>query len=143
MKIQGTYTLPARREQVWQLLTDPQRLPDCLPGCEQLLAAGDDRYQVKLKLGIAAISGNYSGSVELSEKKPPVSLRMKVEGRGAPGFLSGEGKIELTENDGHTEVRYSGEAKVGGLIASVGNRMIEMAARRVIQQFFENAAKKL
>lgn len=143
MKVQGSYILPAKREKVWQLLTDPQRLPDCLPGCEQLIAVGNDRYQVKLKLGIAAISGNYSGSIELTEKKPPASFRMKVEGRGTPGFLSGEGRIELAEKDGQTEVRYSGEAKVGGLIASVGSRMIELAARRIIQQFFENAAKKL
>lgn len=143
MKLQGAHLLPARREQVWELLTDPQRLAKCLPGCERLDAVGPDRYKVAIKFAIAAISGNYSGSVELADKKPPHSLRMKLEGKGVPGFMSGEGTIELVEKGGQTEVRYSGEAKVGGMIAAVGQRMIEAAAKRILQQFFDSAARQL
>ncbi len=143
MKIQGHYTLPAKREVVWQLLNDPQRLAACLPGCEQLEAVGVDHYQVRLRLGIAAISGHYTGSVKLTEKKPPVSCRMSVEGRGAAGFVQGEAKIELVRDGEQTIVRYAGEANVGGLIASVGNRMIKLAARRILEQFFANVASQL
>lgn len=143
MKIQGSYLLPASREQVWGLLTDPERLARILPGCDRLEPAGPDRYKVAVKLAIAAISGNYSGSVELAEKKPPHSLRLKMEGKGVPGFMSGTAWLELVDKAGQTEVRYSGEAKVGGLIAAVGQRMIEAAAKRVLQQFFEAAATQL
>jgi carbon monoxide dehydrogenase subunit G len=128
---------------VWELLTDPEKLAKLLPGCERLDADGPDKYKVAIKFAIAAISGNYSGGVELSEKKPLESLRMRLEGKGAPGFMNGEGQIALAEKSGHTEVKYEGEAHVGGLIASVGQRMIEAAAKRIIQQFFESAAKQL
>ena len=41
--------------------------------------------------------------------------------------------------------RYEGEARVGGVIASVGRRMIEVAvaSKKIIQQFFDAAAAKL
>lgn len=96
-------------------------------------------------MGIAAFSGKFEGAVQLADEKPPESFRMSVEGRGAPGFMKGVGTIKLHEDKkaNHTEVRYSGEAQVGGVIASVGNRMIEAAAKKIIQQFFDAAASQL
>ena len=143
MKIEGTALLPGTREEVWQLFTDPQRLARILPGSQELVPDGSDRYKVSVKFGIAAITGKYAGTVVLSGKKQPDSLRMHVEGKGVPGFMKGEGRIALREKGGQTEVHYSGEAQVGGLIASVGQRIIEVAAKKIIQQFFESAAAQL
>jgi uncharacterized protein len=143
VKLEGTAKLPARRKEVWELLTDPKRLAKCLPGAQSLEPDGPDRYKVAMKFGIAAFSGNFQGAVELAEKKPPESLKMRVEGRGAPGFMKGEGTISLREKNGQTEVSYSGEAQVGGVIASVGQRMMEVAAKKIVQQFFDSAAKEL
>ncbi len=143
MKIEGSYTLAAMREEVWNLLNDPARLARCLPGAERLEPDGPDRYKVAVKFGVAAISGKYAGAVELAEKRPPSSLKMRVEGKGLPGFMKGEGRIELMEKGSKTEVYYSGEAQVGGVIASVGQRMIEAAAKKIVQQFFESAQREL
>ena len=143
MKLQGSYLLPAKPQEVWNLLTDPERLAKCLPGCERLEPQGNNRYSAVLKLGLAAISGSYRGSVELTDLDPPNSYRMKVEGKGAAGFMRGEGRIELREKRGKAELRYDGEAQVGGMIAAVGQRMMEAAARRILQQFFESAAELL
>jgi uncharacterized protein len=143
VKLSGTATLPAKREQVWELLNDPNRLAKCLPGAERLEPDGPDRYKVAVKLGIAAISGNFQGSVELAEKKPPESLKMRLEGRGAPGFMKGEGTISLRSKGTETEVHYDGKAQVGGVIASVGQRMIEATAKKIVVQFFDAAAQEL
>lgn len=143
MKIEGRSELSGSREQVWKLFTDPAKLEKLLPGAERLEPDGPDRYKIAVKFGIAAISGKYSGAVELADQKPPSSLRIKVEGKGTPGFMKGEGNLALTEKAGGTEVRYTGEVQVGGLIASVGQRMIEAAAKKIIQQFFEAASAEL
>ena len=143
MKVQGTVLLPAGREQVWEMLTDPAKLAKLLPGCEKLEPDGPDRYKVAIKFALAAISGSYSGSVAMSEQKKPESLRMVLEGKGTPGFMRGEGRIRLTEKKGQTELHYEGEAQVGGMIAAVGQRMIDVAAKKIIQQFFDSAAAQL
>lgn len=143
MKLSGTAALPAKPDQVWELLNDPERLAKCLPGAERLEPDGPDRYKVAMKFGIAAFSGKFQGSVELAEKIPLESLKMRVEGRGAPGFMKGEGTISLRGKGSETEVKYEGEAHVGGVIASVGQRMIEVAAKKIVAQFFEAAAREL
>lgn len=143
MKLEGTALLPGTRQQVWEFLTDPNRLVKALPGAEKLEPDGPDRYKVSVKFGIAAITGKYAGAVALTDQQPPDSLRMKVEGKGTPGFMKGDGRLQLTQKGGETEVHYAGEAQVGGLIASVGQRMIEAAAKKIVQQFFESAAAQL
>jgi carbon monoxide dehydrogenase subunit G len=143
MKLAGQYLLPALPVKVWELLTDPQRLAKLLPGCERLDPDGPDRFKAAVKFGIAAISGKYAGTLEFSDKKPPKSMRMKISGKGIPGFVDGVGHIELEEKDGQTELRYTGEAQVGGMIASVGQRMIEGASRKIMDQFFAGVAEEL
>ena len=143
MKLAGTASLPALPSEVWSLLTDPSRLSRLLPGCERLEPDGPDRFKAAVKFGIAAISGKYAGTVEFEQKKPPHSLILKLDGKGLPGFVKGEGRIELTPNGAETEVAYTGEAQVGGLIASVGQRMLDAAARKIVQQFFDSAKSEL
>jgi uncharacterized protein len=143
VKLAGTASLAAPPDEVWSLLTDASRLSRLLPGCERLEADGPDRYKVAVKFGIAAISGKYAGTLEFAHKKPPHSLILKMDGKGLPGFVKGEGRIELTAKGGDTEIAYTGEAQVGGLIASVGQRMLDAAARKIVHQFFEAAKAEL
>ena len=144
MKLAGTVALPAPPDEVWSLFTDPARLSRLLPGCERLEPDGPDRYKAAVKFGIAAITGKYAGTLEFAEKKPPHSLVLKMDGRGLPGFVKGEGRIELTRKGGSdTELTYTGEAQVGGVIASVGQRMLDAAARKIVQQFFDSAKSEL
>ena len=143
MKIDGNAVLPASPADVWALLTDPTRLAHLLPGCERLDPDGPDRFKAAVKFAVAAISGNYAGTLEFVEKKPPHSLILKLDGKGLPGFVTGQGKIELASHGGDTEVHYSGEAQVGGMIAAVGQRLIEGVARKIVQQFFDSATAEL
>ncbi len=143
MKLVGTHILPAAKQQVWDLFNDPERLAKLLPGCEKLEPIAPDHYKAIIKFSLAAFTGSYTGSVRLSDRKPPESMRMKVEGKGGPGFMKGEGQLTLRDSGESTTVEYEGDAQVGGLIAAVGSRMIDAAAKKILQQFFEAAAREL
>lgn len=143
MKIEGSHSLVGPRQRVYGLLTDPVALAKLMPGCEKLEPAGTDAYRVKMKLGIAALSGSYQGTVKLSDQKPPESLRLAVQARAPGGIAEGSGTLRLEEKAGKTTVHYAGEVKVSGMLASVGQRLLDSAARTVIGQFFKNLEKEL
>lgn len=143
MKVSGTHILNAPRKRVWQLLNDPAFLKLCLPGCESMAAIGPDQYQATLTIGIAAVKGRYTGTVTLSEKEPPQRFKMQVEGKGPGGFMQGTGLLELADDPQGTKVTYQGDVQVGGPIASVGQRLLEGAAKMLIGQFFSAVNKQL
>lgn len=136
MKLSGTYTFPAPRERVWRFLNDPERLAHCIPGCEKLETIGESEYAGQVNVGIAAIKGVYQGRVKLEDIRPPVHYRMLLDGKGRQGFVKGSGTVDLEEQDGGTLLRYAGEAQIGGPLASVGQRMIDGAAKTMTAQFF-------
>lgn len=142
MKIEGTHTLAAPRHRVYQLLSDPRTLAKALPGCEKFEPAGADTFKVKIKLGLAALSGAYQGMVKLSEQRPPDHLRLTMNSRGPWGFVDGDGTLTLEDKGGQTLVRYSGDLKVGGIVASVGQRLLDGAARKVIGEFFDSLSRE-
>ena len=143
MKLEGSYKVPARREVVFKNLLNPDVLARALPGCEKLVPNPDGSYSAELKMGIAMVKGTYRGRVEILDPAPPEHFRMKVDGQGSGGFLKGEGTLTLSEEGAETLISYSGEAQVGGLIASVGQRMILSAARQIVDKFFQAFAKQL
>jgi carbon monoxide dehydrogenase subunit G len=143
MKLSGSVILAAPPESVWTAINDPIILAKCLPGCERLDPDGPDRFKAAVSFGLAAISGKYAGSLELIEKKPPHSMLLKMEGMGIPGFVKGQGRVELRAKGKQTELHYEGEAQVGGMIAAIGQRMIEAASKKIVAQFFEKFSVEL
>ena len=128
---------------VWNFLTDANRISECLPGCEKLTQTGEGSYDLQMKFGVGSISGVFSGSIRLHDLQPTSEYQMTVNGSGSPGFVKGEGTVQLAADDTGTLLRYSGDVSAGGAIASLGQRMIGGAARMVIDQFFKCVSGKL
>jgi len=136
MKIEGTHQLHAPRNRVYQLLTNPEVLKRCIPGCERLERTAENTYSATMKAGVGSIKGIFNGTVKLEDLRSPEHFRMVVEGKGTPGFLKGTGELDLEDQGQDTLVHYSGDVQVGGTIASVGQRMIQATAKMTAAQFF-------
>jgi carbon monoxide dehydrogenase subunit G len=136
MDLTGSYTFAAPAARVWALLNDPEVIASCLPGCDRLEPLGDDRFRANLSLAVAAISGQYAGTVAIVDKQPPQSYRLVVEGSGKAGFVKGEARIELVDQSGATTVNVSGQGQVGGLMARVGQRLLGSVSQMMMDRFF-------
>ena len=143
MKFEGSYDLPAPREKVWAALLDPAQLVTAMPGCEKLEAIGEGEYRAILKVGVAAVKGTFEGKVKLSNLEPPSRYKMAVEGSGGPGFVRGEATMELADLENGTRVTYRADIQVGGLIASVGQRMLGGVSKMMVDQFFLRMSEQL
>ncbi len=143
MDVQGTYTFAAPLDRVWTVLLDPQALQAALPACKEFRQVGQDEYEATMSIGIGAVKGTYTGKVQVRDKEPQTRYRLAVEGSGRPGFVNGEGLIELEEKEGATIVTYQGRAQVGGMIAGVGQRLISASAQLIIGQFFKAMERQI
>ena len=140
MKFTAVYKVPAPREKVFTAITDPAVLQRCIEGCEKMVKTSEDSYDAHLKIGLAGMKGSYVGKVQLKEVKPPESYTLIISGKGGPGFVNGTAKISLVEKNGETELQCDADAQVGGLIAAIGSRLIEAAAKRMADDFFKKLA---
>ncbi|MCB9433607.1 MAG: carbon monoxide dehydrogenase subunit G [Ardenticatenaceae bacterium] len=134
MKVEGSYTFAAPRDVVWPMLLDPEVLANVMPGCEELKEVGENQYVGVLKIKVGPVQGKFNGEVTLTDIAAPNSYNMVVDGKGPAGFVKGDGGLRLEEEGSTTIMHYSGDAQVGGRIASVGQRLLDTSAKAIIRQ---------
>jgi carbon monoxide dehydrogenase subunit G len=136
MDIFSSYTFNAPPDRVWDVLMDPDAIASCIPGCDRFEPDGEDRYKVTLTVALAAITGSYNGTVQLTDKTPLQSYRLVMEGHGRPGFVKGTSIIALRPDGAATTVDVSGAVHTGGPIARLGQRLIGGVAKMTMDRFF-------
>ncbi len=142
MKIHGSHALPADAARAYQLLQDPDVLASCMPGCEQLVKVAEGTYEMKMKMVLAAVSGQFDGKVRITDPDPPHSFKLVVEGTGRIGFMKGEGLLRITPGGEQCTVQYDGDVHVGGTIAAVGQRLIDSTSKLMIKRFFDKLCER-
>ena len=138
MKIAGEYTFEAPPEKVWDGLMNPEVMAATMPGAEKLELVGENQYESALNMKVGPVEGKFLGRIELDNIDPPNGYTMKVDGQGAQGFVKATARIDIAAAGDGTRMTYDGEAHVGGRIASVGQRLVESAAKAIIKQSLES-----
>ena len=136
MKLSGSYEFDAAPKKVWQTLTDPEALRGCIPGCEKMDSLGNDEYTATVTISMGPIRSKFDAKVTMVDLQPFESYKLVVEGNGPSGFVRGESQIKLSENGNKTTVDVDSDSSSGGLLARVGQRMIESFARSMMDRFF-------
>jgi len=144
MKLSGSATLHAPAEQIFNSMQDPNFLVRTIPGCQQLEVIGPDEYQMTITAGVASIKGTYLGNVRMVDPVPPQAYTLKASAQSAVGTVDADARISLADGGGGTtELRYDADAKIGGTIAGVGQRVLTGVARKMAGEFFAAVDREL
>lgn len=139
MELASQQQLPVDQQQAWEALNDIELLARAIPGCESITASGENTYDLLVAAAIGPVKAKFKGKLELLDIQAPNAYTMQFNGQGGPaGFGKGSARVELSPGaDGGTTLSYSVNAQVGGKIAQVGSRLVEMAAQKMAQEFFD------
>ena len=138
MELTGSRTVAAPVEQVWRSLHDPVALKSSIPGCESIVAEGEDAFRVAMVAKVGPVSARFVGRARLSDVDAPRAYSIRFEGSGGPaGFVNGDVRITLaSDGAGSTTLGYHAKGQVGGKLAQLGSRLIDGAATKVVEDFF-------
>lgn len=139
MEMNGSQIIPASREDVWAALNNPDVLRQAIPGCKELEQTGDNQLAATVVAKVGPVKATFKGEVTLENMNPPESYTIVGEGKGGiAGFAKGGADVTLSEVEGGTQLDYNVDAKVGGKLAQLGSRLIDGAAAKLANEFFEN-----
>ena len=142
MQLKGHKLIDAHPSVCYRVLTNPESLVKTMPGLKTLTAIEDGKYRAELEMGVAAIKGRYVGLMSIENAIPNESYRLVMDGQGPGGFVNVNLLVQFQEVDQGCDVLYEGEAKVGGTVAGVGQRMLSGVATFTMNTFFGNVAKE-
>ncbi|MEL7591520.1 MAG: carbon monoxide dehydrogenase subunit G [Anaerolineaceae bacterium] len=144
MKVEGDHLFKAPREVVFEMFNDPNALSAAVPGMQKMVKIDESHYEAVLGIRVGPVSANFSGTLALTDEVPPESVTLIVEGKGGAGFVKGVGYVKFEDlGDETTLLKYTGDANIGGTLASVGQRMIDSVAKSMFKTVFEKLDKIL
>ncbi len=145
MQFSGTVTIAASRDRVWNFVSDPQQMGGCGPGVESVELIDNDHFRAKAKVGVGPISAKFTIDAEFTERTEPDRARVRARGK-APGNAV-DGTAEMTLSDGSdagtTVMDWTADVQFSGMMASLGARLIEGTANKLIGQTFTCVKSKL
>ena len=136
MKLSGSYQINLEKQKVWEALNDPEILKKTIPGCEKFKKNSDTEFSATATNKIGPFNASFTGNIELKDLNPPHSYKISGSGNSPVGFASGEAEVKLEDENGGTKLIYTVKANVGGKIAQVGSRLIDMTAKKMADIFF-------
>ena len=144
MEMTGEQLIHASQADTWAALNDPEMLKACVPGCESIERASDTEYAVLMTARIGPVSAKFKGKMTLSNLNPPHSYSIAFEGQGGvAGFAKGGADVALTPEGPDTKLSYKVKANVGGKLAQIGSRLVDAAANKIANDFFNAFNEKV
>lgn len=139
MQLANSLLLPVSQAQAWDALNDTTLLQAAIPGCESITASGPSQYEVVVMAAVGPVRVRFKGRLALADQDPPRAYTIHFEGQGGPaGHGKGQAQVTLAaEGARQTRLSYTAQASVGGKIAQLGSRLVDVAAQKMASDFFE------
>jgi carbon monoxide dehydrogenase subunit G len=144
MHFEGTVQIAAPRDRVWAFVMDPNQVGQCGPGVESIEIVDDTHFKATAKVGIGFISARFVVNMEFTDVAPPDGATIKAHGMAPGSAVDATAQMRLSDGDaGGTTMDWSADVAISGTLASVGARLIEGTANKMIGQSFDCIKSKL
>jgi carbon monoxide dehydrogenase subunit G len=137
-------TIPAAREELWDFLLDLPQMARCVPGAEEVVAAGDGEYTGRLRVKIGPIQLALQGVMKILERDREhwkAVARAEAKDRRVGGGANITGNMTLLESGpSATELIIQGQVRFLGKLGEFGEPIIRKQADAVAATFVRNVA---
>jgi carbon monoxide dehydrogenase subunit G len=137
-------TIPAAREELWDFLLDLPQMARCVPGAEEVVAAGGGEYTGRLRVKIGPIQLALQGAMKILERDREhwkAVARAEAKDRRVGGGANITGNMTLLESGpAATELIIQGQVRFLGKLGEFGEPIIRKQADAVAATFAQNVA---
>lgn len=138
MQFSGQVTVAAPVDRVWDFLIDPTKVGMCGPGVESVEVIDSTTFKSVARVGIGRFRARFTVNGKIVSMSPPTEAVLQARGSAPGSAVDATATMKLLANgEAETVVDWAADVKIGGVVASIGARLIEGTARKMIAQTFE------
>jgi len=144
LKFSGQETVPASKEKLWAFINDPNKVASCLPDVLEITVNDPHNFDATVKVAVGPVSGKFMFKIVLEPQPDGDHIVLKIGGGGLGSVVDLVATAEIKAVDAaSTLLDWSATAQARGPVATVGGRVLEAQANRVISTTFSNVKAKL
>ncbi|GAC1594014.1 MAG: CoxG family protein [Candidatus Velthaea sp.] len=140
----GQEVVAAPKDVVWNFINDPHKIATCMPDVLETTVHDEHNFDATVQVAVGPVRGKFKFKVQLSPQPGESRMDMKVSGGGLGSVVDMTAGADIKDNgDGTTTLDWKATATMRGPVATIGGRVIDAQAQRVIGQTFANVKTKL
>lgn len=143
MKFNGEFKIKLPREEVFRLLSDPQKFAPLLPTFHSLEIKDERTANLRLKVGIGKICATASTVLTLEEAVAPRIIRYVGKGKVMQGAYQVTSSFALEQVSDGTLVKWQEETVLSGKILSIAGGGLRGYAEKEINTLFTSLQQAL
>jgi len=144
MLLEGKYIVQASRNDVWSLISNPERVANCLPGLLKFEAKGENTFIVTIQVAVSFFKPNFKFTFTLTELTPPSHVRFQATGGGAGVSIKMDTSMDLSDTKpGSTELSWKTDTELGGLLGELSPSVLKNRPGGFTEQFLNCINKQL
>jgi len=136
----GSVQLDAPARSLWARLSDPRALEDALPSVDSVELLSADRFAARVQPATGLGTTPLHLEVTIADAREPEHVRLAGTGEGGEFATTFAVELDLSEHGNGTEVRWSAEAHVDGVLSSLGQRVLPAILAAQVERVLRAAA---
>jgi carbon monoxide dehydrogenase subunit G len=144
MQLAGKHVVNAHASKIWTMLMDMVTLAKIVPGISSLEKKTENSYVSTFSIKMGPVSGSFAGNLQMDDIREQKGFTLNIHQNSKIGNAKAAIKVDLCPlEDNKTEVAFDGDAKLSGLLAGIGQRVLSGVAHTMSKQFFINLENEL
>lgn len=138
MKVQESFVIAEPLERLWEFFDDVDQVARCVPGVESVEVIDSDESKVRVTQSVGPMTATFDLKMRVTERRPQEHLQFTAVGRavkGAAGNVRTTNTVRLAEVEEGTRVELESDLAMGGVLGSVGQKVVAKQAGEVTRQF--------
>jgi carbon monoxide dehydrogenase subunit G len=129
VRLHGERRFQATRERVFRALTDPYELSELMPGVQRVDVENEDEWIAVVKPPFGR-GLNLKLDMHITDRRAPEHARLTAWGKSFGARISIETEFELAEDGDGTDMVWSADVGLAGLLGGLGGRALEPVAQQ-------------
>lgn len=133
MNFKGEFEVKKDRPTVSAFVSDIEKVTSVIPDVQSVERIDKTSSRLVVKAGQSAIKGKFNLLLEVKNRIDDQSVEISAKGSGATGSLNLKATYDFSDStNGTTLVKWNVEITIGGVIATMGSRVINNTAEKYI-----------
>lgn len=143
LEYSGHERIPVTPGAVWAFINDPANIASCMPDVIESTVIDAHTFDAVVQVAVGPVRGKFKFHVVLEPQPGGARMNMKISGGGFGSVVDLDAGSDISPEDDGTALDWKASATMRGPVATIGGRVIDAQAKRVITTTFENVKTRL
>jgi len=143
LQFSGNEVISRSKTDVWNFVNDSNSVAPCLPDVIDYQIKDEHHFDATVGVAVGPVRGKFKFKIEIDPQSDGEHVNLNISGGALGSVVDVAADADITGDTTSTALDWNATASVRGPVATVGGRVLQTQAQRIIGATFSNIKTQL